>query len=250
MWLRVADIDFDAPRVHVEVSPDDADDCFVRLDAFVTRCAAEGFPDVQLHYRKGTSRRNVNRLRDFAAMKRLAPPSGRSSVPGGGATHPFPRLPSQLADATGDGHRYQLRIRGTEHAVDYADSAVALIGTSLDLDPKSMLQLRLCVYELATNTVEHGDSPTPEKRSACSWSFRGTGSTFPIATMPSRSRPPASSRVAWWKRSSIPVESAESDCSCSTDSLPTSNTAGTVTGTSRRSASMSTRSTLRYTRGE
>jgi len=156
MWLRVADIDFDARCVHVEVSPDDTDDCFVRLDAFVTRCAREGFPDAQLHYRKGTSRRNVSRLRDFAAMKRLAPPSGRSPVPGGGVAHPFPCLPSQLADATGDGHRYQLRIRGTEHAVDYADSAVALIGTSLDLDARSMLQLRLCVYELAANTVEHG----------------------------------------------------------------------------------------------
>ena len=156
MWLRVADIDFDAPRVHLEVSPDDTDDCFVRLDAFVTRCAAEGFPDVQLHCRKGTSRRNVDRLRDFAAMKRLAPPSGRPPVPGGGAARRCPRLPSQLADATGEGHRYQLQIRGTEHAIDYLNSAVALIGTSLDLDPRCLLQLRLCVYELAVNTVEHG----------------------------------------------------------------------------------------------
>jgi len=156
MWLRVADIDFDAPRVHVEVAPDETGDCFVRLDAFVRRCAAEGFPDVQLHCRKGTSRRNVRRLREFAAMKRLAPPSGRPPVPGAGATHPCPRLPSRAAGATGDENCHQLRIRGTEHAVDYVNSAVALIGTSLDLDARSMLQLRLCVYELAANTVEHG----------------------------------------------------------------------------------------------
>jgi anti-sigma regulatory factor (Ser/Thr protein kinase) len=162
-------LDFDAGRIHVEVAPDELEDCFTRLDSFVSRCAAEGLPDVRLFHPKGTKKRNILRLKELAGLKQLAPPTGRSPAAAGRGGD-CGRFRSELpgggsgAKETDAWIRYQVGVGDIENAVGRLSSAIALIGDSEELDARSTLQLRLFVYELAMNSVEHGtfetDSPT------------------------------------------------------------------------------------------
>lgn len=160
MWLRIVDIDFDASRVHLEVAPEESEEFFTRLDTFASRCAAENLRDVRLHYRRGTSRRNVTRLEDFCAMKRLEPPNERrprvddSPVRVGFSSEPVRRRKANGGD--GPRTRYRIAVDRIDRAVERINKTIALIGESEDLDPRTALQLRLCVYELTTNAVEHG----------------------------------------------------------------------------------------------
>jgi anti-sigma regulatory factor (Ser/Thr protein kinase) len=122
----------------------------------------EGLDDVRLQYQRGTSKRDITRLVDFASMKQLAPPiplakkSDDSDDQLSCFSSKWPR------DRTTEHYRveYQIKFEGCDRTVERLNTAIALIGISEDLDPRSTLQLRLCVYELTTNTVEHGTFPS------------------------------------------------------------------------------------------
>jgi len=105
-------------------------------------------------------------------MKRLAPPAilaprgkraAEETVRGGAFRSEFDRE-SDGSENDGPGVRYQLGVGDLGLAVERLNTAIALICASERLDPRSTLQLRLCVYELAMNSVEHGefnnDNPT------------------------------------------------------------------------------------------
>jgi anti-sigma regulatory factor (Ser/Thr protein kinase) len=160
MWLRIVDIDFDTSRVHLEVAPEESEEFFTRLDAFVSRCAAEDLDDVRLHHRRGTSKRNVTRLEDFCAMKNLRPPTAQlPRISDAGACVRFrsePKRSRKVSNKQGHRIRYRVGIDRIDRAVERLNKAIALIADSEDLNPRSKLLLRLCVYELATNTIEHG----------------------------------------------------------------------------------------------
>lgn len=168
MWLRIVDIDLDAACVHLEVAPDRSEECFARLDSFVSRCADESIYDVRLYHRRGTSRRNISRLEDFAEMKRFQPPAPSPTRSDGGGEQ-YSRFRSELprrrsgSKTDRPGVRYQIGVDELERAVERLHTMTALVCASENLDPRSTLLLRLCVYELASNSVEHGtfttDSP-------------------------------------------------------------------------------------------
>ena len=165
MWLRIVDIDLASGRVYLEVAPDCVDACFARLDSFVSRCADEGVYDVHLYYRDGTSKRNIARLEDFAEMKRFQPPapSPPNSEGVGGQYNrfrsEFPRRRS-ASKTSRPGLRYQIGVDMLAGAVERLHTMTALVCASENLDPRSTLLLRLCVYELASNSVEHGTFST------------------------------------------------------------------------------------------
>jgi anti-sigma regulatory factor (Ser/Thr protein kinase) len=159
MWLRIIDIDPDASRVHLELAPDQSEECFSRLDSFISRCAEEGIVDIRLHYRRGTSKRNVMRLKDFAAMKRFQAPVPAPHRSGGRPPRPSPFAleHTSTVSSTGDpAVRYEIESAGTENAVELLHTTTALVCASENLDPRSTLLLRLFVYELTSNSVEHG----------------------------------------------------------------------------------------------
>jgi anti-sigma regulatory factor (Ser/Thr protein kinase) len=161
MWLRIIDIDLDASRVDLEVAPDRSEDCFTRLDAFVSRCATEGISDVRLFYRRGTSKRNVSRLKDFAAMKRFGPPNPSLSRRDGGdgdygCFHSERPREKRRTQAPRQPARYTIGVNDIKRGVERLHTMIALLCASENLDPRSTLQLRLCVYELVTNSIEHG----------------------------------------------------------------------------------------------
>lgn len=167
MWLQIIDLDFDASRVHVEVAPGNSEECLARLDAFVATCTAEKIAEVRLHYRQRTLKRDVTRLEDFASTRQLPAPTPspqRTQRSGDGGDCPrfrceIPRRRRRPKESDIK-VRYQLRIDSCHDTPDRLHRAVRLIGASVDLDPRSALQLRLCVYELATNTVEHATFTT------------------------------------------------------------------------------------------
>jgi anti-sigma regulatory factor (Ser/Thr protein kinase) len=164
-------MDLHASRVHVEVVPDDSDDLFARLDAFVASCNAESVVDVRLHYRKGVSRHDRKRFQNYTSMKRLPSPTvWTGKVRASGDRRGYPRFHCESIPARRRSSRrdsdigYRLRVDGGLETVEHLHKAVRLIGSSLDLDARSALQLRLCVYELATNTAEHAtfNTASPE----------------------------------------------------------------------------------------
>jgi hypothetical protein len=166
MCLRIVDINFESSRVDLEVAPDKSDGCFVQLDAFVSRCHLEGLDDVRLQYRRGTSKRDITRLVDFASMKQLAPPVPLAKKNDGNDDKLacFSSKWSYGRNTERYRAEYRIKFESCGRTVERLNTAIALIGFSEDLDPRSILQLRLCVYELTTNTVEHGtfstDTPT------------------------------------------------------------------------------------------
>lgn len=183
MWLRIVDIDLDAACVHLEVAPDESDDCFSRLDAFVNKCASDGINDVRLYFRRGTSKRNLLLLKDFASMKRLRAPAtfrddpaaagknGRSvgrfqSEPAYGKARVTPALAPV---------KYRIAVDALDTAVDRLHATTSLICAAENLDARSTLQLRLCVYELATNTVEHGTFTAGNSAICLGLKFTGKG---------------------------------------------------------------------------
>jgi anti-sigma regulatory factor (Ser/Thr protein kinase) len=169
MRLRIIDIDLDAARVHLEVAPDGSEESFSRLDSFVSRCADEGIYDVRVYHRRGTSKRDISRLVDFVEMKRFQPPA-QSPTRSDNDSEQYSRFRSELrrprpgSKTERQGLRYQICADELEHAVERLHTMTALVCASENLDPRSTLLLRLCVYELASNSVEHGtfttDSPT------------------------------------------------------------------------------------------
>jgi len=162
MCLRIVDINFEASRVYLEVAPDKSDGCFVQLDAFASRCHLEGLDDVRLLYRRGTSKRDIIRLVDFASMKQLVPPVPLAKK-NDGNNNELSCFSSKWSHSRNAKHyrvEYQIKFEGCDRTVERLNTAIALIGISEHLDPRSTLQLRLCVYELTTNTVDHGTFPT------------------------------------------------------------------------------------------
>jgi anti-sigma regulatory factor (Ser/Thr protein kinase) len=120
-----------------------------------------------MYHHTGTSPRDVERLKDFAAMRKLREPApcgadARDRKRRNGSGLRFFCDPAERFVAPEDGAGaadvayYRICANGLDGAVENINKVVAIVGTSLDLDPRSTLQLRLCVYELSTNTAEHG----------------------------------------------------------------------------------------------
>jgi len=143
------------------VAPDQSQECFARLDEFVSVCAHEGIKNVRLYHKRGTSKAGKSRLADFAEMKRLDPPT-TSPPRSKGKNDDCSRFRSdtlrrrQGCESDWPPARYRFCVEHMERAVDRLHIMTALVSASEDLDSRSTLLLRLCVYELAQNTVEHG----------------------------------------------------------------------------------------------
>ena len=164
MWLRIVDIDLDATCVHLEVALGCSTDCLVRLESFLSRCADEGIYDIRLYHRRGMSKRDIARLEHFAELKRLQPPRLSPSHSAGRRQNSRfrselpPRTPARATDR--QDVKYEIDVDGLGGAVETLHTMTALVCAGENLDARSTLLLRLCVYELASNSVEHGTFST------------------------------------------------------------------------------------------
>ncbi len=171
MWLKITDINLDNSAICIDTAPGETDDFLQSLAKFVGRCTVEGVRVVRIFYRSGTSTGDIQRLEQFAALKQLPKPAPASPTVAGKQRHKnglrftCTREDGQTGDAlmshNETEHRayYRIIVHGLEHAVESINTAIAIIGTAVDLDSRSSLHLRLCIYELSMNTAEHGNFP-------------------------------------------------------------------------------------------
>lgn len=161
MWIRIVDIDRASSAISLVVAPENAEESFAEMDAFVSKCRARGFGDVQLSYKLEAPKAVVRRLKDYCSANHLKTPEYIWSVP-----NPHkdildlwscqePHTPAGITDI-----EYQMSVNDLATATTDLDTAIMLIGESLDVDPRGHFRLRLCAYELATNTIEHGNFKT------------------------------------------------------------------------------------------
>ena len=97
-------------------------------------------------------------------MKRLRAPTPFRADPAAPRTNgqhatrflsePAARMP--LAQSVRTPVKYRIAVDNLDTAMDRLHTTTALICAAEELDARTTLQLRLCIYELAANTVEHG----------------------------------------------------------------------------------------------
>jgi anti-sigma B factor antagonist len=138
------------------------------LGDFLGFCKRMGLLDVHLGFRKHRSmqtvmvmmalRKSVNRMTLNATshddLRKRAGARGRGENEARGSYGP-----NKVAE-------HKIRLCDMEIAAERIGQLVLLLGTSLALDDESLSMLRLCLYELASNTVEHAafGSENPEIR--------------------------------------------------------------------------------------
>jgi anti-anti-sigma factor len=159
MHLMVRSINFRENAISLDVDRSIKFVHFEHLASFVGFCGDLGFSAIDIHYPARLP------LTSFALLKKL------------GNTPGFPAL--SLASHEGepsfeasDPRRFACvgRYLDRKHSIEYRFSSrdmsivlddltttVLLVGYSIPLDEESLGYLRLCLYELGANTVEHGD---------------------------------------------------------------------------------------------
>ena len=172
VWLRITDIDLQSSRICVDIAPRATADFLPRLERFVSRCNLEGIRGVDIFYNPDTDTNDIQRITRFAAARKLRRPvagisrfdPGRSVGRGYNRTRfrfsGDPKADSNLTTGSGESTTYRIAAEGINNAVENINKVVAIVGAAMELDPRSALQLRLCIYELSTNTVEHATFPT------------------------------------------------------------------------------------------
>lgn len=157
MLIRIVDVDFARSSVVLEVTPDHPEGPLGHIGVLASKCKALGLNNIRLYYDEETSVATARRLRDLCRNERLAPPEPTPPSLRPGASVRSGHLPKTHALTTSKPVvEYQMSFGHMENAVSALTNTVMLIGESADLDPRSQFMLRLCVYELIVNTVEHG----------------------------------------------------------------------------------------------
>ena len=164
MRIRIVDIDFAKSAAAVEVAPGRRGGPLEHVRAFVSRCKALGLNIVQVYYDGQTPPRMVTQLQSLCTTEQLPPPQSTpaelkpaSSPPG---LPPNPHAKSRKKVFT----EYTMSFGDMDTVIGDLTTTVMLIGEAADIDPRNQFMLRLCIYELIVNTVEHGtfDVDLPE----------------------------------------------------------------------------------------
>lgn len=154
-------MDIAGASITLEVTSDRVGRAFEHLRALVSRCRTLGFGDVRFIYGLETTAAYLRRLESFCAEEQLPPPELVDvEAPVMSALPPEPRLRTTGSPDV----EYRMSFGDVENAVGALNKAVMLVGEAADLDARSQFMLRLCIYELIVNTVEHGtfDVERPE----------------------------------------------------------------------------------------
>jgi anti-sigma B factor antagonist len=158
MYLVVRSLDFADHTISLEVDRSITKAHFDHLAKYIGFCTDLGFANIDIHYPTQMPAMSFLMLQELQKKRRdgepltLTPdadPSPRSS-----STCSFECVESQDND-----HRhvvYRLKCDDLPNVLNHLVTTVLLVGSSVPLDDESLSRLRLCVYELGVNTVEHG----------------------------------------------------------------------------------------------
>jgi len=158
MHLLVRSIDFVDKTVTIEGDRPFDVSGFERLARFLGCCSDLGFSKVELRHGVGLSPAFSDMLEKIEKTKRLPK---ITLVREGEDTPPTaaPDRPGCTGGRRGDEEsvEYRFVFANLSTVLDDLTSAVLLAGLALPLDDRTLARLRLCLYELAANTVEHGE---------------------------------------------------------------------------------------------
>jgi anti-anti-sigma factor len=125
--IRIVDVDFDAKSARIERSPDGIGDGD-RLERVLRACRDCGLTPI------------IGVGGASCVVRQKETPTWRCcDVPG-----------------EGNGVEYHIRMECVPGVVERMRTAIILIGESCEMDDMTRKRLRFCVYELASNTIEHG----------------------------------------------------------------------------------------------
>jgi anti-sigma B factor antagonist len=158
MYIAVRSIDFAVKAISIDVARSIDNARFAHLTQFLNYCAERGFKKIDIRYPSQLPTALFLMLQDLQKTETL------------------PRLtlsaPAEEPPVEADGHRritcngwftepgkgleYRIAGRNLGTALDDLTLALLIVASSVPLDEATLAYARLCLYELAANTVEHG----------------------------------------------------------------------------------------------
>lgn len=166
MYLVVRSIDFPKKTISLEVGRSMAFAHFEHLGNFIGYCGDLGFSNIDIRYPSDmpptwfSMLQKLERTEGFPVLS-VSPWAGRPPL-----ETPDPDRCACVGRYQDGGRSvdYGFACRDMSTVLDDLTTTVLLIGYSIPLDEESLSYLRLCLYELSANTVEHGtfDHEKPE----------------------------------------------------------------------------------------
>ena len=170
MSIVVKDIDFISETISLEINSSPSVERYERLREYLSYCCGLGFSKSNIFRPQSMS------AGDLALLKRLEKENDVSII----TSESTEELQQEsLANRSVQFRHYKTRVHGTGHSdrieygihffdlhnvLDYLTSFVLLIGGSIPLEDRVLSRLRLCIYELAANSVDHAEFIRPLTR--------------------------------------------------------------------------------------
>ncbi len=159
MHLIVRSIDFADRAITIEVGHTTSLSHHDHIAQYLKYCTDIGFSDIKIWYPRHLPLLSFLMLQELHKKKqRTAPvnllPKDPTNLPVLGTSSHVVCVAEPGED--GSGIEYEFRCSDFCEALDHLTAATLLIGNSIPLDEESLLHLRLSLYELGANSVEHG----------------------------------------------------------------------------------------------
>jgi anti-sigma B factor antagonist len=158
MRLFVRSIDFVEKAVSVEVDRPIGPSGLERLQGLLGCCADLGFSSVELRHPARASSALHGMIEEIGRTRSL-PAVILAGEEAGTPAPPDPLRAGRAAGRRESGERveYRLVLSDLSTVIEDVSAAVLIAGIALWLDERTLARLRLCLYELTANTVEHAD---------------------------------------------------------------------------------------------
>ncbi|MDH3198484.1 MAG: anti-sigma factor antagonist [Candidatus Krumholzibacteria bacterium] len=163
-WIRIDRVDFTRGAVSLSVDSRGHDAALEHLDELLEQCRSRGLTRIAVAFAE--RERSERALLDYLLARHGAVVERRRPARrprGADAWSSTARVSGEAATV-----EYSLRLDNLATALDRTTTAAILIGCASDLDQTTRSHLRLAMYELAVNSVEHGEfqNDAPEIRIA------------------------------------------------------------------------------------
>jgi anti-sigma B factor antagonist len=167
MRIIVRSMDFNSNSLSIELAPSFSLKSYATLADYVLYCKQIGFSQLDLYYPKVLSLPSFKMLQELekqfniklrpATMLEDDPPSQPST------DFEFQHEMCPRNTLGGQCHIYHALFKNHEKILDYIAKFVLAVGNACLLDERILSHLRLCLYELGANTVEHAKFPGPDQ---------------------------------------------------------------------------------------
>ncbi|MBP2681118.1 MAG: anti-sigma factor antagonist, partial [Candidatus Krumholzibacteriota bacterium] len=166
MHLVVRSIDFAEKAVSVEIGRSTGASGIERLSGLVACCSRLGFSRVELRHPARLSQAiaaALERIEKSASLPKIALVREEENAAAAGSVRAA-ATPDRRE--SGDRPEYRVIFTNLATALDDLTAAVLIGGAVLSLDQRTLAHLKLCLYELTANTVEHArfEGAQPEIR--------------------------------------------------------------------------------------